>query len=62
MEILIKIVQIYVAICLSVLIITVTKMVQCTHYRKFMWYVREINWKNIALAPFLLLYMIWEDL
>ncbi len=62
MEILIKIVQIYLAICLSVLIITVVKTAQCIHYRKFMWYVREINWKNIALAPFLLLYIIWEEL
>lgn len=62
MEILIKIVQIYVAICLLVLIITVIKMAQCIHYRNFMWYAREINWKNIALAPFLLLYIIWEEL
>lgn len=62
MAIFIKIIEIYFLICLCVLIITTIKNIKQLNYHNWLWYVREISWKNIVLAPFLLLYIIWEEL
>lgn len=62
MGIFIKIIEIYFLICLFVLVIVTIKNIRELNYHNWTWYFREINWKNIALAPFLLLYILWEEL
>ena len=62
MEVLIKVIEIYFSICLLVLVITTIKNIKELNYHNWTWYIREINWKNILLAPFLLCYILWKEL